>query len=148
MSFYYLPDFALISDADSAAAFHGFTPALVPYGQSHEKILKLLQTTGVDYVIAAAGSLPLSELKKQMPSIKEVLWVVEKTSREMDWSEPSEGAYTMHEIIEAKLDTTSTTLPEHNSEDHAPDIETIWLNDGFFSGEAFSQKVREVLSLH
>ena len=50
-----------------AAAFYGFSPVLIPYGLPPEKAFKLLQAAGADYLIAAAGSLPLADLKRNVP---------------------------------------------------------------------------------
>ncbi|KAI9721668.1 MAG: hypothetical protein M1828_005036 [Chrysothrix sp. TS-e1954] len=136
----YLPNSVETLVSIFASSFYGFTPVLVPYGQSHETAVKLVQQAGADYLIAAAGSLPLSDLKQQIPGIKEVLWVVEKSSRQMDWSEPTQGAYTMHELIETKLGSARNALPESDPKEAVPNIATMWIHDGSFSGEAFSQQ--------
>ena len=93
--------------ADSVAcAFYGLSPILVPYNQPHTVVLKLLQESGADSLIANAGSLPLSDLCRVVPSLEQIVWVVEKTSRHMDWSgtpEEAEGRVTVrvwHDLVQ------------------------------------------------
>lgn len=103
----------------------------------------LFKASEADFLIATAGSLSLSDLKQSCPSIRRLMWVVEKTSRHMDWSEPSQGASAWHEVVEVPAKSASEELPEGGSSESVPDLITIWQNNSPASGEvvAFSQQV-------
>ena len=132
----------------SAAAFYGLHPVLIPYDQPQEVILRLINMANADFMIATAGSLPLAEIRQQCLGLGEVMWVVEKTSRNVDWSEPSQGASTWHEAVEepSKSGSVSSALPESKPDDKVPDVITIWQNDTPASGEivAFTQQVSSI----
>lgn len=135
----YLPNSVELLVTVFAAAFYGFTPVLIPFNQEDHVARKLLNLSQADYLVSAAGAIPLEKLKQECPSIIEVISVVEKTSRHMDWD--NEGSSTWHEIVEAAAGTASTDLPlVENAE--VKDIVTIWQNDTPISGEivAFTQK--------
>ena len=112
---------------------------LVPYDQPPEIIMKLLPMANADFLIASAGVLSLTDVKKECPNIREFIWVVEKTSREMDWNE--EGASVWHELVEQQSSKT-IDLPESSPFSPPPELITIWLNDSPSSGEivAFTQQ--------
>lgn len=64
--------------------------------------------TRSDILVAGAGSLPLKELLPKYPNLKQVIWVVERNSRHMDWNEVGEGEggkaeiAVWHDIIDEK----------------------------------------------
>lgn len=64
--------------------------------------------TKADVLLASAGSLPLKDLLQKYPNLKQVIWVVERTSRHMDWNEVGEGEggkadiAVWHDIIDEK----------------------------------------------
>lgn len=98
-----------------------------------------------DYLIANAGTLPFDDIKDQCKRLREVMWVVQKSSRQMDWHETSDtmSATTWHEIYEPKAATASQELPAPTEEAvQVPDLISVWLNETATSGEivAFSQK--------
>ncbi|KAL8922794.1 MAG: hypothetical protein Q9172_003428 [Xanthocarpia lactea] len=105
-----------------ASAFYSFIPVLVPRVQSLELLGDVLKTTNVDTLIAAAGSVPLQGLLEQHPGLKQVVWVVERTSRHMDWNEVPEGfggnaeIAVWHEIIEERKSLVSADPPTDNVE--------------------------------
>ncbi|KAF2754807.1 hypothetical protein EJ05DRAFT_443142 [Pseudovirgaria hyperparasitica] len=105
-----------------AGAFYGFTVILLPYNQSHPNLAGLLNTTGADALVAAAGSFPLEDISRQAISLKQVIWSVEKTSRHVGWSEVPAGiggkvdVSVLHELVKdgkasAELPNDSTTEP-------------------------------------
>ncbi|KAL8638342.1 MAG: hypothetical protein Q9228_004500 [Teloschistes exilis] len=100
-----------------ASAFHGFAPILIPQGQSPESLSKILEAANADTLVALAGSVPLQGLLQQYPHLKQVVWVVERTSRHMDWNEVPEGVggkadiAVWHDIVEEKRSSVSTDLP-------------------------------------
>lgn len=60
---------------------------MLPYNQAHADVVSQLKSTRADCLIAEAGALPLAECAD---TIKQVVWVVEQTSRHMDWTEVPE----------------------------------------------------------
>ena len=120
---------ALISD--TASAFYSFIPVLVPRVQSLELLGDMLKTTHVDTLIAAAGSVPLQGLLEQHPGLKQVVWVVERTSRHMDWNEVPEGfggnaeIAVWHEIIEERKALVSADPPTDNVEKAATNVISV-----------------------
>ncbi|KAF1991209.1 hypothetical protein K402DRAFT_369142 [Aulographum hederae CBS 113979] len=83
----YLPNSVEFLSTVFAATFYGATPILLPFNQPHETIVSLLRETNADALVAQAGSLPLSDVIKSGSSLQQVIWVVEKTSRHVDWTE-------------------------------------------------------------
>ncbi|KAL8932162.1 MAG: hypothetical protein Q9211_006487 [Gyalolechia sp. 1 TL-2023] len=118
----YLPNSTELLVTLFASAFYGFTPILVPQEQSLDDLSKMLRAANADVLVTAAGSIPLQGLLKQYPGIRQVVWVVEGTSRHMDWNEVPEGVggkaeiAVWHDIIEEKRPSVSTELPADNPE--------------------------------
>ena len=98
-----------------ACAFYGLTPILVPQEQSLENLATILSETKADTLVVGAGAIPLTELVKLYRGLKQVVWVVARTSRHMDWHEVPEGEggkasiSVWHEIIDEPGD--SSELP-------------------------------------
>lgn len=95
--------------------FYGVTPILIPQQQSLDTLAGILTETKADILVAGAGSLSLKDLLPKCPNLKQVIWVVERTSRHMDWNEVGEGEggkaeiAVWHDIIDEKQ--TSSELP-------------------------------------
>ncbi|QDS68750.1 hypothetical protein FKW77_004769 [Venturia effusa] len=119
----YLPNSIEFLAALFACSFYGLTPVLVPYDHPVEGIIGLLQKTQADVLIAAAGSLPLQEVAKKHKSLKQVIWVVEKTSRHMDWTEiPKDiggniDVSVWHQLIQDHQDLSNADMPDIKSEE-------------------------------
>ncbi|KAL8932327.1 MAG: hypothetical protein Q9216_006882 [Gyalolechia sp. 2 TL-2023] len=113
----YLPNSTELLVTLFASAFYGFNPILVPQEQSLDDLSKMLRTSNADVLVTAAGSVPLQGLLEQYPDLRQVIWVVEKTSRHMDWNEVPEGVggkaeiAVWHDIIEEKRSSISTDPP-------------------------------------
>ncbi|KZM19088.1 uncharacterized protein EKO05_0010236 [Ascochyta rabiei] len=113
-----------------AGAFYGFTPVLIPYNQPHATLVQLLQQTRADSLVAQAGAVPLADVTQSVPGLRQVVWIVEKTSRHMDWSEVPEGiggkvdVSVWHELVQdakhtdAALPSDTTTAP--------PNVVFLW----------------------
>lgn len=77
----------------------------------------MLRAAKVDTLITAAGSVPLQGLLAQHPDLKQVVWVVERTSRHMEWNEVPEGVGgqaeigVWHDIIEERRSSVSADFP-------------------------------------
>lgn len=125
----YLPNSLEFLAALFAGAFYGFTPVLIPFNQPHKTLVELLNQTKVDSLIAEAGSLPLADVGKSVPSLRQVIWTVEKTSRHMDWNEVPEGiggkidVSVWHQLIQDHKNSTPT-LPA--TEGTAPGVVFLW----------------------
>jgi len=126
----------------SAAAFYGFTPILIPYNQSQDDIFRLLQMANADFLIASAGTIPYVDLKQESQKVRRILWVVEKSSRHMDWKQSSQDVSTWHQVIEFRSKSVSSDLPANSEGEELPDIITIWQNESKTPGElvALTQK--------
>ena len=103
-----------------------------------------------DILIAGAGSLPLKELLPKYPHLKQVIWVVERTSRHMDWNEVGEGEggkadiAVWHDIIDEKQ--ASSELPGDILEGSATNIlmvtEDAWSAMDSYEIRELTQAVR------
>ncbi|KAL8711487.1 MAG: hypothetical protein Q9220_004145 [cf. Caloplaca sp. 1 TL-2023] len=108
-----------------ASAFYGFVPILLPQTQSPDTLGKMLKAANADTLILPAGSVALQGLLEQQPGLKQVIWVVERTSRHMDWNEVPEGVggnadiAVWHDIIEERKSSVSADPPS-NSDGKAP----------------------------
>jgi hypothetical protein len=100
--------------------------------------VSILKTANADALVAAAGSLPLEMLSKGNSSLKQLVWVVEKTSRHMDWTEIPEG-------LGGSIDVSvwHETIQDHQGDPPAfPDLKsnelgkivTLWDYDALQSG--------------
>ena len=125
----YLPNSLEFLAVLFAGAFYGFTPILIPYNQPHTTLVELLQATGADALIAQAGSVPLADVTRSVPALRQVVWTVEKTSRHMDWNEVPEGiggkvdVSVWHELVQDSK-YTEDVLP--SSTGKAPGVIFLW----------------------
>jgi hypothetical protein len=121
----------LETDEGVASSFFGLTVILIPFNQPHPLVAELLQKTKADVLVAAAGSLPLDLLSRQHRGLKQLIWVVEKTSRHMDWTDIPEGlggnidVSVWHELVQDQQDSPSGGFPELRS-NQLGKIVTIW----------------------
>ncbi|KAL8992927.1 MAG: hypothetical protein Q9169_006733 [Polycauliona sp. 2 TL-2023] len=114
-----------------ASAFFGFTPIIIPQEQSLETLSDILKTTHADTLVTAAGSISLQGLLEQHPGLNQVIWVVEQTSRHMDWNEIPEGVggkaeiAVWHDIIEERKSSVSSDLPTNDAQKPPPNVITV-----------------------
>lgn len=108
------------------------TPILLPYNIAHPKVYHFLSGTGADGLVCAAGTLPLDDLSKSCKNLRLLTWVVEKTSRHMDWNGvPDDAADRLvvsvwHDVVEENKATATTDLPNNDSGDMPGDFVTVW----------------------
>ena len=125
----------------SAAIFHGLTPILVPQDQSLANIAGILTETRADALVAGAGAVPLKELLRKYPSLKQMIWVVERTSRHMDWNEVPEGEggraeiAVWHDIVDEK-NSASRELPTELSGGSLPNVAMV-IEDGMSALDSY-----------
>ncbi|KAJ9629871.1 hypothetical protein H2203_002255 [Taxawa tesnikishii (nom. ined.)] len=128
----YLPNELEYLSAIFACAFYGLSAILIPYNQPQDVVMKLLNDTGADCLIAAAGSLPLEEVCSKVSGIEQVTWVVESTSRHMDWTGAPEEAKgkvrvsVWHELVDDGKAQASSELPSNDESPELGRIVTIW----------------------
>ena len=134
----------------TAATFYGLNPILIPPDQDLDTLAGILTETRAEVLIAGAGALPLNELLQKYRSLKQIIWVVERTSRHMDWNEVPEGVggkadiAVWHDIIDEKASTPSE-LPTEIPEGAVPDVLCV-VEDGISALDSyeivtFTQKV-------
>lgn len=137
-----------------ACAFYGLAPVLIPYNQPQEVVIQLLQQTNADSLIANAGSLSLVDLCQNVTNLRSITWVVEKTSRHMDWTGVPDGARdkvtvaVWHNLIEENLAKARSDLLE-NGDITSETITQIWLKKQGVPGDVveFSQQVSLLISI-
>lgn len=104
-------------------------------------------------LIAPAGILSYEQLSKVASSLKTIIWVVESTSRQMDWNESApKGTITAtwHTLVEDAKDSADDSLHSLEFEAGPPNVISIWpLGDpGLYELVEFTQKVgRDQLSV-
>jgi acyl-CoA synthetase (AMP-forming)/AMP-acid ligase II len=124
----YLPNSIEFLAALFAGAFYGFTPILIPYNQPHPVLVDLLVQTGADALIAEAGSVPLADVIRGAPGLRQIIWTVAKTSRHMDWNEVPEGiggkidVSVWHQLVQEQQD--GAALPASTGK--APGVVFLW----------------------
>ena len=97
------------------------TPILISQEQSLERLASILKKTNADCLVVGAGSVPLKDLLKYYNGLKEVIWVVPKSSRHLDWNETHEkqGGKTevtaWHELVDGEGSFASSELPPNDS---------------------------------
>ena len=131
-----------------AATFYGFTPILIPQGMSQEQLIEHLLPISPDCLLAPAGTLSPQILLQSCSSLKRFIWVVEKTSRQMDWKATSKDGsvkvVVWHDIIEEQRQFASSELPlEPEGFEPPPVVAASQGNKGptHFEIVAYSQKV-------
>ncbi|KAK3117460.1 hypothetical protein LTR53_001147 [Teratosphaeriaceae sp. CCFEE 6253] len=128
----YLPNSIEYLSTIFACAFYGLTPVLLPYNLPHQKVYELINSTGADALICAAGNLPLDDLAVQCSNINLLTWVVEKTSRHMDWNGTPDAASgrlavsVWHDIVAEQKSTASAELPANDQGATPGDLISVW----------------------
>ncbi|KAK3117217.1 hypothetical protein LTR53_001644 [Teratosphaeriaceae sp. CCFEE 6253] len=128
----YLPNSMEYLSTIFACAFYGLTPVLLPYNLPHQKAYELINSTGADALICAAGNLPLDDLAVQCSNINLLTWVVEKTSRHMDWNGTPDAASgrlavsVWHDIVAEQKSTASAELPANDQGATPGDLISVW----------------------
>ena len=118
---------------------------------SQEQLIQHLLPTGPDCLLAPAGILSPQTLLQSCPSLKRFIWVVEKTSRQMDWKASTADASVKfavwNDIIEEKRQSASSKLPSEPEGFEPPPVVAAWQgNKGptHFEIVGYSQKVSVV----
>lgn len=105
---------------------------LLPYNLPHPKLYELINATGIDGLVCAAGTVPLDDLTKACQGVRLLTWVVEKTSRHMDWNGVPDHASNRllvsvwHDVLEDNKATATTQLPSNETGDTPGDLIVVW----------------------
>ncbi|KAK3714826.1 hypothetical protein LTR37_007561 [Vermiconidia calcicola] len=127
----YLPNSVEYLSTVFACSFFSLTPILLPYNLPHPKVYEILNTTSADSLICAAGNLPLDDVTQECKNLKLLTWVVEKTSRHMDWNGVPDAAQerlnvsVWHDIVEENKSTTNNQLPSNDEGDKPGDVVVV-----------------------
>ncbi|KAI7211750.1 acetyl-CoA synthetase-like protein [Hortaea werneckii] len=129
----YLPNSVEYLTTIFACAFYGISPILLPYNLPHQKAFELITATSADALVCEAGNLPLEDLAKQCPNLRLLTWVVEKTSRHVDWngsptnSKNNLNVSVWHELVELAPSSIATApLPANQAGEQLGNIITVW----------------------
>ncbi|KAI9789504.1 MAG: hypothetical protein M1835_001626 [Candelina submexicana] len=128
----YLPNSIELLAAIFAASFYGLKPILIPQNQSPDTLIRYLQLTKPEFLIAAAGALPLAEVAQGYHGLKQIMWVVKGGNRQMDWNEVPEGiggkieVSVWHEVIDSRKDAGPSEIPSNLGKGSVENIVTIW----------------------
>ncbi|KAI5365519.1 putative AMP-dependent synthetase/ligase, ANL domain-containing protein [Septoria linicola] len=114
-----------------AASFYGITPVLLPYNLPHPQVYDFLNATGADALVSAAGTLPLEDLTQSCQQLRLVTWVVEKTSKHMDWNGVPDNAQARlrfsvwHDVVDENK-SAATELPSNEDSDKPGEVVFVW----------------------
>lgn len=96
--------------------------------ESSRNLAQILHRTQADVLVAAAGTIPLNDLLKAYSRLKQIVWVVERASRHLDWNEvprefgDSTNITAWHDIVHNKDKPFSSDLPEINPNVILPNV--------------------------
>ncbi|CAK4030973.1 AMP-extracellular domain-containing [Lecanosticta acicola] len=128
----YLPNSVEYLQTLFACAFYGLSPVLLPFNLPHPKLYELLKATGADGLVCQAGTVPLDDLAEEVKSLRSLIWVVERTSRHMDWNGVPEGAEgrlsvgVWHDVVDESMKNASAEVPSNESGDTPRELITVW----------------------
>ena len=128
--------------------YNGIVPILIPQHLSFETLADILHSTNADVLIAPAGTVPAEHLAMSCPKVKQAIWVVEETSRHLDFGvNPSKTltAVEWHEIVR-EVDLNSNASSDLTSTGEASNIICICQKKKptTYDVVEFSQKVSQV----
>lgn len=109
--------------------FYDVTPILVPLHLSFETLVDILHSTNADILIAPAGTVPAEHLAMSCPNVKQAIWVVEESSRHMDFgANPSKTltAVEWHEIVHGAESSDTASDLDLPSNQGLPNVISIY----------------------
>ena len=78
--------------------------------------------------MVGAGSVPLNDLLKKYSGLKQVIWVVARSSRHVDWNEVSEGEggkadiSAWHDVVDEEGSFAPSEVPSSEASSQAPNV--------------------------
>ncbi|KAF7859621.1 hypothetical protein EAF04_008700 [Stromatinia cepivora] len=131
----YLPNSIEYLAALFACAFYDLSAILLPYDESPESLLELINKSKADTVIAAVGSFPFDVVTKSYPALQQMIWVVDDGSKHMDWNEVPKGTggavnvSTWQEILQDQEAHAGSELPAVDKNGKEPNkVVAFWPN--------------------
>ena len=104
---------------------------MIPQGQSVEGLGKLLKETQATTLIAPAGVLSAQDIFASGVNVKQILWVVERTSRHMNWLEEPETSNNVsewHGLVDQQKSSATSSLPAATDASNCPNVISVWQN--------------------
>ena len=92
-----------------------------------EQLVEILKKSRSETLIAPAGTVTPGNIAEFSSTLKQRIWVVESTSRQMDWTQDSSNKSTAlwHEIIESNQEQQPSDLPSTEKDYQPPDIVSV-----------------------
>ncbi|GAP93111.1 putative amp-dependent synthetase ligase protein [Rosellinia necatrix] len=128
----YLPNSVEYIATLFACSFYNMTAILLPYDQSEESVVSMLQQSGADTVVTCPGAFPFDSVVKSYPTLRQLIWVVDEGSKHLDWNEVPKGmggkvnVSTWQDILNDNPQTAGTELPSADNQAAAPDVIMFW----------------------
>ncbi|KAI1853782.1 hypothetical protein JX266_001766 [Neoarthrinium moseri] len=128
----YLPNSVEFVATLFACSFYGLTAVVLPFDESSDIIVSMLQRSGADTVVTVPGAFPFDGVVKSYPSLKQLVWVVDQGSNHMDWNEVPEGVggkvnvSTWQDILHDSPVTAGNELPAEGDAKEAKDVVFFW----------------------
>ncbi|KAJ8122848.1 hypothetical protein ONZ43_g1061 [Nemania bipapillata] len=123
----YLPNSVEYIATLFACSFYNVTAILLPYDQSDESVISMLQQSGADTVVTCPGTFPFDSVVKSYPALRQLVWVVDEGSKHLDWNEVPKGmggkvnVSTWQDILNDNPQTAGNELPPADNT-VAPDV--------------------------
>ena len=107
--------------------------------------MEILKKSRSEILIAPAGTVTPGNIAELSSTLKQTIWVVESTSRQMDWTQDSSKKSTAlwHEIIESNQKQQFSDLPSTERDYQPPDILSVTPlpTPGSYEITTYTQKV-------
>lgn len=87
----YLPNSVELIVALFACTFYDLTPIILPFNQPENHILDMLRSSMADTVVTIPGCFPLDSIFRAFPSLRQIIWVVDRGNKHLDWNEVPKG---------------------------------------------------------
>lgn len=108
------------------------TAILLPFDQSEDVIVSMLQRSGADSVVTLPGSFPFDSVVKSYPALKQLIWVVDEGSKHLDWNEVPKGmggkvnVSTWQDILHDNPAAAGADLPPPGDAKEPNDVVFFW----------------------
>ncbi|KAH8664106.1 hypothetical protein BX600DRAFT_381630 [Xylariales sp. PMI_506] len=128
----YLPNSVEFLAALFACSFYDLSAIVLPFDQSEQVIVSMLQRSGADTVITAPGAFPFDKVVKSYPVLTQLIWVADEGSSHMDWNEVPEGmggkvnVSTWQDILNDSPVASGTELPASSDGKEPKDVIFFW----------------------
>ncbi|KAI2615872.1 hypothetical protein GGR54DRAFT_253454 [Hypoxylon sp. NC1633] len=128
----YLPNSVEFIATLFACSFYNLTAILLPFDQSEDVVISMLQRSGADTVVTTPGGFPFDNAVKSYPGLRQLIWVVDEGNKHLDWNEVPKGiggsvnVSTWQDILNDNPITAGAELPEADPKAETQDVITFW----------------------